>query len=349
MTDSACLSVGAAQAADPELRRLAGRVADARLHHDANYVLRRAALLHTDAVLLTPPPPDEPVSSAVSTTPQRVRIQMVDGQELGVRQTPVHWEIARMVLDYVQPAGIDRPAPSKDAMVRQWYRATAAWMQQVEDHDTLHLDRARVIFPDDPDLEFLTGCQRESYAAPAIQAGMRTAVLPSGFTVGVGNDRTELHVAETHLRRALAIRPDFPEARLRLGRVLAVLGRHEDAARELAQAEASVDDALLRYFATLFLGAEEEALGRYDAAREAYEHAAAIYPMAQSPWLALSELARRRGDRPSALRALQQMFELPSAEPERDDPWWTYHIAQARNAAELLDAVRRPFLPEATK
>ena len=61
------------------------------------------------------------------------------------------------------------PAPGRDDMVRQWYRATAAWMQLREDHDKLHLDRARAIFPADPDILFLSACQRETYAGAPIQ------------------------------------------------------------------------------------------------------------------------------------------------------------------------------------
>jgi len=87
--------------------------------------------------------------------------------------------------------------------------------------------------------------------------------------------------------------------------------------------------------------------GQHDAARDAYERAAALYPMAQSPLLALSELARRQGNRPAALRALQRVFDLPSTEPERSDPWWRYHVEQARNVDELLEELRRPFQPGA--
>ena len=45
-------------------------------------------------------------------------------------QVAVHWEIARMLLDYVMPPAATVAAPGRDDMVRQWYRATAAWMQQ---------------------------------------------------------------------------------------------------------------------------------------------------------------------------------------------------------------------------
>jgi hypothetical protein len=55
-------------------------------------------------------------------------------------------------------------------MIRQWYRATAAWMQAVEEHDTAHLDRARALFPADPDILFLSGTQRETYAGRAFRS-----------------------------------------------------------------------------------------------------------------------------------------------------------------------------------
>ena len=38
------------------------------------------------------------------------------------------------------------------------------------------------------------------------------------------------------------------------------------------------------------------------------------------------------------------LFSLPAeARDDQDDPWWGYSVAQARDAEELLNAVRRPF------
>ena len=96
-----------------------------------------------------------------------------------------------------------------------------------------------------------------------------------------------------------------------------------------------------------FSAAEEEALGNRDAARAAYEQAAELFPKAQSPLLALSQLARRYGDRPAALRAMERLFTLPDEDRnEHDDPWWWYYVAQARDADDLLEAMRQPFLSE---
>jgi tetratricopeptide (TPR) repeat protein len=348
VADPHCLENNAATSLDEELRRVSALAAAARFRGDGdNYILRRGALLHADVGMLVVSTPVEPVTTRTYPPlgPQRFKMEISDGQQIDFGQAAVHWEIARLLLDYVMAGGAGGPAPGRDGMVRRWYRATAAWMQSVEDHDTVHLDHAREIFPTDPDMLFLSGAQHETYASSHIQSAVHSAVLPFGVSFALGSERAELRQAEGFFRRALEIKPDHGEARLRLGRVLGILGRHVDAARELRQALASVDDDLLRYYGELFVGAEEESLGQYDAAFDAYHRAAALYPTAQSPWLALSQLARRRGDRAAALRALQHVFDLP-AEPDGDDPWWTYYVAQARNTDQLLEDLRRPFLEE---
>jgi tetratricopeptide (TPR) repeat protein len=331
---------------DADLLRLSALAFAARSAGDGdNFILRRGALLHADVAMLVVPNRIEPASTTSPPPgPQRFKMQISDGLQTDFGEVAVHWEIARAVLDSVRPAHGSQPAPEGDEMVRQWYRATAAWMQQAEDHDTVHLDRARELFPNDPEILFLSGAQHETYAAARIQSAVQTAVLPYGVSFAVESQRGELRQAEGYFRRALENAPDHVEARLRLGRVLGLVGRHDDAARELRRALASADDKVVRYYGELFLGAEEESLRQYDAAADAYQQAAALYPTAQSPWLALSSLGRRRGDRAAALRALQQLFDLGSNLRERDDPWWTYHVAQARNADDLLEALRRPFL-----
>jgi tetratricopeptide (TPR) repeat protein len=347
LAESDCVAIRAAGSLDPDLTRLAEHAAAERLRTgDDNYVVRRGALLHTDIAMLQPHAPVEPFSgpSARWTGPQTWRIDISDGRSLEVGMSAVHWDIARLALDHVKPAGSQKPAPQHDAMVRAWYRATAAWMQYREDHDTSHLNHAREIFPDDPHLLFLSGCQRETYAGPAIQSAARSVVLPNGLAMAVDSEHGELRQAEAFFRRALAHQPDMAEARLRLGRVVGQQGRHADAAGELRKALDLIQDDGLMYYGELFLGAEEAALGRYGEARAAYEAAADLFPSAQSPLIALSELARRRGDRAGSLAAIQKVFDLPRAgDFGRDDPWWGYHLAQAKNADELLDAVRAPF------
>jgi tetratricopeptide (TPR) repeat protein len=348
LIETQCMAMGAAVELDPELRQIAILARAAKLRDDPNYIMRRGAILHSDVAILAPlsmkaPGETRPTGMGL----ERFRMEISDGREIDLSQSAVHWEIARMLLDFVVPPGGDRPAAGRDDMVRQWYRATASWMQLKEDHDNLHLQRARKLFPSDPDILFLSACQRETYAGPPIQTAVRSAVLPTGVVIDVGSDRAELREAEALFRRVLDVRSDFAEARLRYGRVLDLLGKHAEAAAELRKAIGGLTDRQLLYYGGMFLGAAEEALGNRDAARVGYEQSAELYPMAQSPLLALSQLARRYGDRGGALRAIDRLFALPEADLDaQTEPWWSYYVAQARDADDLLEAMHRPYLAE---
>jgi tetratricopeptide (TPR) repeat protein len=347
LTETRCMTMQAGDELDPEFRQMAILARAARLRGDDNYIMRRGAILHSDVAILAPQSMKADGAVMPSGGLDRFRMDISDGREIDLRPSAVHWEIARMLLEFVVPRGGDRPAPGRDDMVRQWYRATASWMQLREDHDKLHLERARQLFPSDPDLLFLSACQRETYAGAPIQTAVRSAVLPTGVVIDVGSVRGELREAEALFRRALEIKPDYPEARLRYGRVMGLLGKHAEAAAELRRAAADLADRQMLYYAGLFLGAEEEALGNRDTARVAYEQAAELFPTAQSPLLALSQLARRYGDRGGALRAIDRLFALPEADFDaHTEPWWLYYVAQARDADDLLEAMQRPYLAE---
>jgi tetratricopeptide (TPR) repeat protein len=273
-------------------------------------------------------------------------MSLSDGFGTDIRQVAIHWDLARMLLDSIKPRGSDHVAPGADEMVRDWYRATSAWMQHREDYDTLHLDKAREIFPADPVILFLSGTQSETYAAPHIQSAVRSATTPAALAFAVGSDRTELRQAEAYFRRALTADPKLPQLHLHLGHVLGLLERHAEAVKELRDGLASEEDETLRYYGELFVGAAEELLGHADAAQAAYSKAATLFPMAQSPHVALSALARRRGDRTTALREMQLVFDLQDEDSSSSDPWWTYYTSHVRDTDDLLDALRQPFLTE---
>jgi tetratricopeptide (TPR) repeat protein len=340
-TTPLCLEAARLATEDAGLDRLLTAVRTASHQDGDNNVLKRGALLHTDIDILVPSSDrgadDRPVSS------QSVRIQFADGQQQSLNVGPLHLKIARMLLDAVTPDGASPPRPELDDMVRRWYHATAKWFQANEEYEPEHLDRGREIFPDDPTLLLLSGTQHEAWAGPAVQAMIRGAALPTGITIGIRSDRAELRQAEGYFRRALEIDAGMIEARLRLGHVLLMLERYEDAAVELRRVLDSADAPLIRFYASMFLGAADENTGTADAAVESYTHAAELYPTAQSPHVALSALARRRGDRAGAWRAMQRVFALPAEETERDDPWWTYVRQQGRDAELLLHELRTPF------
>jgi tetratricopeptide (TPR) repeat protein len=349
LVDLDCARFHALESTDDELRALARRARASLIAGDPNYVIKRGALMHADIAmggpLPTTPIDQRPAFSQPSLGPQSFLMHTTDGQSEDLGQTAIHWEIGRMLLDDVRPKGAQKPSPSTDEMVRLWYRATAAWMQNGEHLNKVHLNHAREIFPHDADILFLLGCLHETFADAQVQSVVRSTPLPIGIVMDMEGEQRELKLAEDALREALAVQPDAPEARLRFGRVIALRGRSAEAIHELRRALELLpaDESTLHYYGELFVGGAEEDAGHYDESRAAFERAATLYPNAQSPYLGLSELARRRGDRRSALDAMKKVFELPPLETDRLDPWWGYHVFQARDTDQLLDRLWEPF------
>ena len=299
-----------------------------------NTLLKRAALLESDVAMLTPMQTGPIVERPLPSATQRLRMEISDGRQRSLHQMAVHWELGRKMLDLVAPD------PTRDDTVVAWYRATMAYMQWSQEHDIDHFGRAREMFPSDAVVLFFNGCMHEAFAAELIQQAMRTAKLPSGVSFLVGSDTAELRTAETFLRGAVAADATYIEARLHLGRVVGQLGHHQEAAVELRRVASETEDSLLLFFAHLFLGREEEAQGHEDEARTAYERASTIDPAAQSPRLALSQLAWHAHNREAAVQALQPLVDAHGD----DDPWFSYHFSQGRNFDELLTRLRKPFL-----
>lgn len=129
--------------------------------------------------------------------------------------------------------------------------------------------------------------------------------------------------------------PRLVEARVRLGRVLTLLDRPGDARRELDTALSATRDPLLRYYAELFNGRAAEAVGDWPRARRSYDEAVSLYPRAQSPRLALSQIAHMSAVGFTSAR--DGLLALAVDGDERDDPWWTYHTGAGRDHDALFD------------
>jgi Flp pilus assembly protein TadD len=296
-----------------------------------NPLLRRAMMLHTDVVTLAAQLAGA-AGGSVSTTAS-LRVFVGDGSSLGAENVSLHWELARQLANRVTPVA------GADAFVRAWYAATVALSHSTESFDSIQLQAALRTCPGDARLLFLAGCEREAFAAPLFQEFAK-AFRQSRMRPAFGDASDELVNAERYFRQALVADPALHEAGMRLGRVLGQRGQHVEAAALLSRALAAPLDTPTAYFASLFLGAELEAMGRVADARDAYERASTLMPRARVPHLALASVLRQLGDREAASGRLTRALAV-----ERDEdivePWFAYRRAHARHAEDEMSAVRR--------
>lgn len=311
---------------------------------DINDILKRGALLHTDIALLT-----EPMvtwsSSGIARFLIRTTVRMVDGRQSGVDVSVDHLEMARRLLDIVTPDAHRDPFtyPERDMTVRAWYRATMAFLLEDQGFFLSHERAALQLFPDDDHVLFQAGALHESIATEQYQVGVSTRRVAGVSLLESADD--ELRRAEQLLRRALKVNPNHVEARLRLGQVLGQRGRSAEALVELRKVEAEATDSLLLYFAALFVGREAGEGNNLDAARAAYQRAASLFPRAQSPHVALSELHLRSGNRLDAARALEVVWNWGATREDADDPWKSYPYAAGRDGESMLAAIGEAFPP----
>jgi tetratricopeptide (TPR) repeat protein len=277
-------------------------------------------------------------------------LQAQDGRALGSGDMDPHIWWGRQVL-VLQAKGSRKPfeGPNRDHAIA-WYRTTSAMLARNFSLSNLepHIRAALDEIPDDAGILFDAGCLAETFAAPSIQA-----VVPrkkrSSFAFplqisGVERTRDEnLLEAERYFRRALERDATMTEARVRLGRVLAVRGRTAEAARELELAAAMSGPPVVHYFAELFRGDTLERLGSARAAAEAFDRAAALFPSAQSPRLALSALRMERGEEAAARAAIERVWNRPAAGAagQSEDPWWDYWRCTGRDAMTSYEALAR--------
>lgn len=283
--------------------------------------LKRAAMLHTDVALFHP--------DAHLTSREGLGHLTSDGRAEGDLTRPWHWMLAREFLYIVWSK---TPA---DPDVLLWYQAVANhfWSARNFTEALPHSRKVDELFPDDAELQFVRGLIHESQAAPQIQAAVaeqqaqRVRAPGVVYVPSVGTAGAERREAEQAFRKAVAADRSHFEARMRLAHVLTLDGKFDEAAEELAVVVAATEHPWHRYFSYLLIGRAEEGRGRAFEARAAYEAASALYPDAQAPRIAVSQIDLRAGDRDGAMKVFAF---LSSERPYDSDPWWQY------------DAVRTP-------
>jgi tetratricopeptide (TPR) repeat protein len=291
---------------------------------DVNDTLLRGALLHTDLALLAPD-----LALRFHGFPEWATlggVSAADGQARGLTIVSAHWRLARVLLERMPPR------PQDNADVRRWYRAVGAWLleHRLQAIAVAHMREAQRLFPRDRDVNLLAGLLHESLARAAGWTRLET---------GLDGSR-ELEAARRALRRAVDADPRSEVAQLHLARVSHLLGDDDAARAAAAVVLAQGASPANRYVAELLMGSIHQAAQRVDQARASYERAAALYPTAQSPLVALSHLARASGHRREAVRAVERLTALPHDIQERTDPWWEYESRAVREFGPLLDDLR---------
>ncbi len=232
---------------------------------------------------------------------------------------------------------------------REWYLGLI-WLRFAHlEYTDLYvmLDRARLKFPDDPDVLLSSGSEveieimREHATAPDDRRR-----LDQTNTIKV-NQMVRMVRATDFFRRAIALDPNAAEARIRLARLLASQHdreRGDEALTLLREAREIAKTPPLSYLAALFAGDIEEQRKNTSAAATWYRTAIAECPLAQTARLAQSHIQLDLND--GARGAINTLRPLQAARPKDDnicepDPWRTYRFGQAWRLPAQINAMRK--------
>jgi tetratricopeptide (TPR) repeat protein len=293
--------------------------------HSDNRLLRRIALLHTDASVL--PGAVAYVVEAWATSGQAVAVSQ-DGVPVGLARLSPHLPIARAALANISPR------PADDAWVRAWYHATTAYLFKSAQIVALpdHLADRRNALPDDSGAAFAEGCLFEVYSSDEIQQAAQAERARGGKT-NVPGRRDALLRARQLFGQVGRDAPDHAEARLRLARTHLRLDEPRAAADEIeAWLAAGSPDRQLRYYAYLVLGASQWTLANAKASAAAYGEALKLYPSAQSAVVAL--LLVSPGVALDVTSPEAAVLRAPAG--DRTDPWVAYGIGPGRHFDALI-------------
>jgi tetratricopeptide (TPR) repeat protein len=263
-----------------------------------------------------------------------------DGQIERYQLANPHWEYAR---DLLESLPRDK---GRDPIVGKWYEAIGAHflINREFAEAVAHFDEARRVAADDPGVQYGEAWLQEILGSPRIQDYVRVSRLIGVNIEHVWSPQTHFKNAAELLRKAVTARPDFVEARLRLGKILVEQKNYAEAIDHLQRVAASTERVTLRYYAWLFSGDAALGLGRAADARTAYERALDLFPRAQAAHLGLGASLRLLGERQTAIDAVMSTVMVsPDSRDESDEPWWEYYDGNDADVDRLLAALREAY------
>jgi len=151
----------------------------------------------------------------------------------------------------------------------------------------------------------------------------------------VGGDLKE---AELLYRQATVISPELVEARVRLGRVLAL--RNDDETMKVLEQIGNGIEAPYQYLARLFEGDVYERAGKLAEAEQQYLAAVAIMPEPQSAFMALAHVRHAQGARAQSAQDIRVTTGAKGV-PDTVDPWFWYSRGTAWRGPVYLDDLQK--------
>ncbi len=272
---------------------------DLLIYNDDWRVAGGAAMLHTELVLQSRAVTKSDISLHMS-----VALKIVENARLS--RTPPDRALAQTIAEFRE----------------RWYSLAATVFLSATDPENASqfVSRGLSVFKKSARLHMLAGVVDEMRAhlryADLHDRSIISAMRPSPA-------RQDLLTAIGEYRTALETEPSLAEARLRLGRTLALTNRVEPAREALQTAASTPDNTRVAYLAQLFLGALSSFERDYTSARQAFQAALAIAPMCQTPYIALAFVERMTGHDEAAHALFERFADWQSA-PLESDPWWAY-------------------------
>ena len=271
----------------------------------------------------------EVARKALPPGPSALAAALLLHTEVALRQRPdelakAHLTVAQGLVDALRRLRFD------STFRRTWYLVAESYLRVIGGGEQPRLlSLVSDEFPDDPEVHLALGSAWEAIA---------NVDTPSAGTV----TERPLSRAEREFRTALEADPTLVEARLRLGRVLHLAGRHDQAAAELERVGVEAKEHYVSYLAALFLGQIHERAGRLPRAAECYRAALATIPEASTASAALAHLQGTGGPLVAADWALTAVMRPDSVglAGDRGDPWFLYRLGQYWRTTDRIARMR---------
>lgn len=224
-----------------------------------------------------------------------------------------------------------------DEFMRTWYVTVMAYADAAFPGNYRCYENAPARIRVHPEMQLALGGMHEKTWQQVEADGW---TLP-GFT-------PSLQDAERAFRAALQAAPDLHEARLRLGHVLLLQAKPDEALETFREVRDHLDGGFA-YVVRLLEGQASEQRGDLSRAAESYQAARVMRPQAQSAIVALAQLAYTQGHRAEALEHIRQLPGAATAgaplQPwvwyaEGADPWSWYYFGTAWRFPTYLARLR---------